>query len=79
MGEKSGKIDLLQGGEGRPRNVEREVIPREKMNTLRVPIQNRDLCAAAVYRLNACRDRTYFAPWKCEHERHEAERCYWEE
>ena len=35
----------------------------------------RDHCAHLLIPLNTCRRETYFAPWKCSHERHTHEKC----
>ncbi|KXN89360.1 NADH dehydrogenase [ubiquinone] 1 beta subcomplex subunit 7 [Leucoagaricus sp. SymC.cos] len=45
----------------------------------RVPLQWRDGCSALLIPLNVCRNKKYYLPWECEHERHEYERCQYED
>ena len=45
------------------------------MKANRVDIGYRDFCVDLLIPLNKCRERTYYFPWKCEHERHAYEKC----
>jgi NADH dehydrogenase (ubiquinone) 1 beta subcomplex subunit 7 len=40
-----------------------------------IPLPLRDKCAHLLMPLNKCRRQTYFAPWKCTHERHTYDEC----
>lgn len=47
----------------------------EAMMDAKIDIAFRDQCAGLLIPLNKCRRATYYAPYKCEHERHEYEKC----
>ncbi|KAL2204315.1 NADH-ubiquinone oxidoreductase B18 subunit family protein, partial [Sarocladium strictum] len=52
---------------------------REEMREARLPLAYRDSCAGLLIPLNKCRRETWYAPWKCEDERHSYEKCQYEE
>lgn len=54
-------------------------VTAEQMAAARLDVAFRDHCAHMLIPLNACRADTKFLPWKCTHERHEYERCQYEE
>lgn len=45
----------------------------------RIPLEYRDYCAHLLMPLNKCRGETFYLPWKCENERHEYEKCQYDE
>ena len=51
----------------------------EQMQRAKIPIQFRDYCAHLLIRLNHCREKTYWMPFKCDHERHSYEACQYQE
>lgn len=51
----------------------------EEMSAAMLPLDWRDHCAHMLIGLNKCRRATMWMPWKCEHERHEYEKCQYEE
>ena len=51
----------------------------DEMREAKLPLDYRDYCANLLIPLNKCRRQTLYAPWKCEHERHEYEKCQYEE
>ncbi|KAJ2964166.1 hypothetical protein NQ176_g10815 [Zarea fungicola] len=52
---------------------------REEMSEARLPHAYRDSCAHLLIPLNKCRKSTWYAPWKCEDERHSYEKCQYVE
>ena len=48
---------------------------QEELVAHKVPLAYRDFCSALLIPLNECRKASYYLPWKCEHERHEYEKC----
>ena len=64
------------GGHG----VNKEAIPKSKqdiesLKANQVPLAWRDTCGHLLVKLNKCRDRTFYNPHECEHERHTFEEC----
>ena len=51
----------------------------EQLQKFQVPIAYRDYCAHLLIRLNKCREKSFYMPWKCEHERHSYESCQYQE
>jgi len=51
------------------------VASQEDLMKNRVSLEWRDFCSALLIPLNKCREASLFLPWKCEHERHEYEKC----
>lgn len=45
------------------------------MKAARLAMPWRDACADKLIPLNQCRRKTFWAPWKCEEERHAYELC----
>lgn len=45
------------------------------LQNAKIEIGYRDYCAHLLIPLNACRRKNFYLPWKCEHERHEYEKC----
>mmetsp|Transcript_63157 Transcript_63157/g.105040 ORF Transcript_63157/g.105040 Transcript_63157/m.105040 type:complete len:110 (+) Transcript_63157:65-394(+) len=54
-------------------------VTREQMKIAKLPLSWRDYCAHLLIPLNKCRQDTWYCPWKCEHERHEYEKCQYDE
>lgn len=54
-------------------------VTQEEMNAARLDLAYRDHCAHLLIPLNKCRRRTFYMPWKCEHERHTYEKCQYDE
>jgi len=52
---------------------------REEMVKAKIAPGLRDNCAHLVVPLNRCRRETFYAPWKCNDERHGYEKCLYEE
>ncbi|PRP85067.1 hypothetical protein PROFUN_07251 [Planoprotostelium fungivorum] len=50
-------------------------ISREEMKVHDIPLAWRDHCAHLLVPLNQCRQKSFYMPWKCTHERHEYEIC----
>ncbi len=48
---------------------------QEDLMKNRVSLEWRDFCSGLLIPLNKCRRDSLFLPWKCEHERHEYEKC----
>lgn len=48
---------------------------QEEMRRNKVDMAFRDQCVDKLVTLNKCRRASFFLPWKCEHERHEHEKC----
>ncbi|KAK9844610.1 hypothetical protein WJX74_004608 [Apatococcus lobatus] len=48
---------------------------QEDLRRAKVDIAWRDFCSHLLIPLNQCRRDNFFLPWKCEHERHEYEKC----
>ncbi|CCA67904.1 hypothetical protein PIIN_01775 [Serendipita indica DSM 11827] len=44
-----------------------------------LPIGFRDHCSALLIPLNMCRRENKFVPWQCDHERHEYEKCQYDD
>jgi len=55
------------------------VATQKELADNQVPLVYRDHCAHMLIPLNKCRTRTYYLPWKCEHERHAYEKCQYDE
>ncbi|SNX87934.1 related to NADH-ubiquinone oxidoreductase B18 subunit [Melanopsichium pennsylvanicum] len=51
----------------------------EDSNAARLPLGYRDQCSALLIPLNKCRKQTFYAPWKCEDERHTYEKCQYDD
>ncbi len=49
------------------------------MDAARLPWAYRDYCAHLLIPLNECRSGSWYAPWKCKHERHVYEKCQYKE
>ena len=45
----------------------------------KIDLAYRDFCAHLLIPLNECRRKSYYLPWKCEHERHVYEKCQYKE
>ncbi|KAG9050886.1 hypothetical protein FS837_001540 [Tulasnella sp. UAMH 9824] len=52
---------------------------QEEMKKALLPLGYRDQCSALLIPLNKCRHKTNFMQWECEHERHEYEKCQYED
>ncbi|KAI8335577.1 B18 subunit of NADH:ubiquinone oxidoreductase [Chlamydoabsidia padenii] len=50
-----------------------------EMAKARLPIEYRDVCSKMLISLNKCRGETFYLPWKCENERHEYEKCQYDD
>merc|ERR1719401_1247043 len=76
----SAELDAMREGfvPGYPPPPEMKVT-REEMKAAQLPINFRDYCAHLLIPLNECRIKTWYSPWKCEHERHAHEHCEYEE
>lgn len=55
------------------------IATEQQMKDARIDPAWRDYCAHLLIPLNKCRHETYYLPWKCNHERHEYERCQYGE
>ncbi|KAF7325636.1 NADH dehydrogenase [ubiquinone] 1 beta subcomplex subunit 7 [Mycena kentingensis (nom. inval.)] len=55
------------------------VASQEALKASRVPLQWRDGCSAMLIPLNACRRKTLYMPWECDHERHAYEKCQYDD
>lgn len=56
-------------------HVAAEMPTHEEMMANKLDVNVRDNCAHLLIPLNKCRIATHFAMWKCDHERHEYEKC----
>ncbi|KAJ2721828.1 hypothetical protein GGI07_003711 [Coemansia sp. Benny D115] len=54
-------------------------VSAKEMAEARLPLRYRDYCAHLLIPLNKCRHRTMYLPWKCEEERHDYEKCEYED
>ncbi|KAI7845793.1 hypothetical protein COHA_000705 [Chlorella ohadii] len=52
---------------------------QEEMAAANVDMVWRDFCAHVLIKLNDCRRKSLYVPWKCEHERHEYEKCQYKD
>ncbi|KAG8927025.1 hypothetical protein FRC03_000544 [Tulasnella sp. 419] len=52
---------------------------QEEAKAARLPIGWRDQCSALLIPLNKCRRKNNYMQWECEHERHEYEKCQYED
>jgi NADH dehydrogenase (ubiquinone) 1 beta subcomplex subunit 7 len=52
---------------------------QEEMHAANIDMVNRDFCAHLLIPLNECRRKSFYLPWKCEHERHAYELCQYNE
>ena len=52
---------------------------QKQLSEAKIDLAYRDFCAHLLIPLNECRKRSYFLPWKCEHERHVYEKCQYKE
>lgn len=50
-------------------------VAQEDMEKNRLGLEWRDYCSALLIPLNKCRRDNLYLPWKCDHERHEYEKC----
>lgn len=55
------------------------IASREDMKRAKLDIGYRDFCAHLLIPLNECRRKSFYLPWKCEHERHVYEKCQYKE
>ncbi len=55
------------------------MVPTPPPELKSVPLGYRDHCAGLLLQLNECRQRSMYLPWKCVHERHNFEKCQYEE
>lgn len=55
------------------------IATREEMRDAKLDLGYRDFCAHLLIPLNECRRKSFFLPWKCEHERHVYEKCQYKE
>ena len=54
-------------------------VTAKEMADAKLPLNGRDYCAHLLIPLMKCRKDTYFAPWKCVHEKHDWEKCQYDE
>lgn len=54
-------------------------VTAKEMADAKIPLSARDYCAHLLIPLLKCRKDTYFAPWKCKHEKHAWDRCQYDE
>jgi NADH dehydrogenase (ubiquinone) 1 beta subcomplex subunit 7 len=54
-------------------------VSKEEMKKAGIDLAYRDFCAHLLIPLNECRRKSFFLPWKCGDERHEYEKCQYEE
>merc|ERR1711896_122767 len=54
-------------------------VSQEEMMAENLDPAYRDYCAHLLIPLNQCRRATWYAPWKCGHERHVYEECQFNE
>ena len=52
---------------------------QDEMAAANLDMVYRDFCAHLLIPLNECRRKSFFLPWKCEHERHAYELCQYQE
>ena len=52
---------------------------QQEMADARLDLAYRDHCAHLLIPLNTCRRKEFFMPFKCQHERHEYEKCQYYE
>merc|ERR1712072_1439503 len=63
-----------------PGNGDREMkASQDEMKASKIDPSYRDFCAHLLIPLNECRRATWYAPWKCGHERHAYEACQYNE
>ncbi|KAF9969766.1 hypothetical protein BGZ73_007707 [Actinomortierella ambigua] len=51
----------------------------KEMADARLPLGWRDSCSHLLIPLNKCRSETYYLPFKCQDERHEYEKCQYDD
>ncbi|XP_020624874.1 NADH dehydrogenase [ubiquinone] 1 beta subcomplex subunit 7-like isoform X2 [Orbicella faveolata] len=54
-------------------------VTAKEMADAKIPLSARDYCAHLLIPLLKCRKDTYFAPWKCQHEKHAWDRCQYDD
>ncbi|KAJ9077749.1 hypothetical protein DSO57_1021096 [Entomophthora muscae] len=54
-------------------------VTQKEMKDARIPLQWRDYCAHLLIPLNKCRYDNYYLPWHCKVERHEYEKCQYDD
>ena len=52
---------------------------QQELRDAKIDLAYRDHCAHLLIPLNECRRKTFFMPYKCQHERHEYEKCQYVE
>ena len=52
---------------------------QEELRKAKVFVGHRDYCAHLLIPLNKCRRKNLYLPWRCQHERHEYEKCEYSE
>ena len=52
---------------------------QQELRDAKIDLAYRDHCAHLLIPLNDCRRKTFFMPYKCQHERHEYEKCQYYE
>ena len=57
------------------RRQSQQQLVQEEMRNAKLDLGYRDFCAHLLIPLNQCRRDSMYLPWKCEHERHEYEKC----
>ena len=55
------------------------IATEQQMKDARIDVAWGDYCAHLLIPLNKCRHQTMYLPWKCQHERHEYEKCQYGE
>lgn len=54
-------------------------VTEAEMMANKVPLSARDYCAHLVIPLNRCRQANNYLPWTCQNQKHEYEKCFYEE
>lgn len=54
-------------------------VTAQEMAEAHLPLRYRDYCAHLLIPLNKCRHQSAYLPWKCEDQRHEYEKCQYED
>eukprot|EP00887_Chlorella_sp_A99_P000197 scaffold13.g197.t1 len=54
-------------------------VTQEEMAKAGLSMVYRDFCAHLLIPLNECRRKTWYLPWKCQHERHQYELCQYKD
>jgi NADH dehydrogenase (ubiquinone) 1 beta subcomplex subunit 7 len=54
-------------------------VTAKEMADAKIPLNGRDYCAHLLIPLLKCRKETYYFPWKCKHEKHDWDKCEYDE